>query len=1681
MARSKTINPNQLSFDFMFDTEEEKQVAQYTQIIETIIDDLVVAPTAEIAEIEAITRAYQPIVLDGSIHDGDFLASTWINDNLTAIRIANDYAKTNEITDDDKQLLLRYHGWGGLSEVFDERKYITGQFAEARIELKELLTEVEYRQARSTTLTAMYTPMEAVNILHNGLAKLGAFDPNRKVSVLDPAAGTGRMFYNLMNIQPTLVELDPLTAKISAAIFGQDSIHNTGFEKSNIRDNVFDVVIANPPFGDFKVGDSQIKPASIHNYFMMKSIDVLRDGGVGAFVVSRYFMDAKDTTAREYIADKANLISAYRLPSGMFPDTEVVVDILFFQKGAPLDKNWVNTSTIVPSDHFDTQINNQMTINSYFLENTHNLLGQLEAKSNQYGDMIVTPMLAGQAKTEIYNLINSRIETVFQPIVTYENAPGITQFFGVTQDAVSNPKVDAFIELKTILIDLINAEKSPEITEIDLEEKRQLLNTKYDLIVDKYGYLNNKDNRAILAKNNIEHITSLEEVIQQSRGKVTEAAKGRILGERVYHPKTWTITTPDEALMYSLNTTGRVDNELMADVLHCTVNEVIDPLISEQKIFYNPATNGYDIAARYLSGNVVQKLELAEQAGLAPNIEALTAIQPEIIPFEQIGISVTAPWLPPETLKNFAKENFDIKIDAEYVTTLGQWSINCPKWGTSTFVRQTYATHRCDFANVLESTIAGRSITIYDTVLVDGRQKVVTNAEETKKVQDCQQAINQLFEEWVTTIPLGNQREIEAIYNYKFNNTVLPNYDGSLFKFASDKSNKPLYPHQKNAIIRSLFEGRALYDHVVGAGKTRVMVSTLLEGKQVGLWKKPIVVVPNHLIAQWGKEIHEDYPGSNICLATVDNMASKNRKEFLSQIMTNDYDLIVMGHSHFKHIGLDPRVYVDFISTQINELEASIASNPDGLSVKQQQRAIKGLESRLEAQIERNKQNVGAITIDEIGIDAIAVDEAHLFKNLAYTSVKQIAGLNDPKGSQRATDLLLKMHHIQDKYGRGTFLATGTPFSNSICEIYVMQRYLDNDTLEQKGISSFDAWVDTFGEISKNWEISSSGQGYQMKERLSSFKNCPELAMMYRNFADVFTTEDLKNVGHIKIPTPTYDKAVGQPSAIQKVHFTQIIERVNHIQNGIDPKEDNMLKLTSFAKNSALDPRIIDSSYSDSEDGKVNNLVANVFNTYSTTTSTLGTQVIFCDSSTPKEKKNLATLSKSTDLDTAEADKDDVIVSEIDALSQGDSKFIIYEEIRTKLIAKGIPPSQIAFIHDYNTDKQKQGLYDQVNSGEMRVILGSTSKLGAGTNMQKKLVALHHLDVPWRPSDLIQREGRIIRQGNTNANIKIHRYITEGTYDARSWQIIENKAKIAQQFSSSMDSKVRKIADVGMQTMNAAELKASATGNLYALYYVMLDQELKDLKRAKRTYENGIRIAQRFVNENTHESINQKAEARLDLITQFEILRDATLSPFTISDEENNRLKKQLKNDFRYSSQITHDFTQYRGIDIKYEPFNREFFLEVVTHKLHDKVLKYSASEMDRFSPRVLFKDIDMVLNIQLPLHKQEILAQMELEHKDLERFTVSQFKPFIHQDRLTALEKDITHCQNIIKELQQDSSYTENWIPDSIKDSIKNDMLPKGYVQSEVNNNPDNLVELECDNLCANEDDFRKTVSMRH
>ena len=1655
MAR-KFVNLEQLSFDFAFDTEEENQVASHNQIIEMVIDDLAASPTAELPEVAVATAVYQPIIPDADINDANFSASEWINDNLTAIKIANSYAKTNSITPEEKQLLLRYHGWGGLSEVFDERKYPTGQFAEARIELKKLLSESEYRQAQSTTLTAMYTPMEAVKTLQNGLTKLNAFtNEERNVSILDPAAGTGRMFYNLADIDPTLIELDPITAKISTAVFGKGAVKNVGLEKSQILNNVFDVVIANPPFGDFKVSDSQIGMASIHNYFMMKSIDALREGGVGAFVVSRYFLDAKNSSAREYIAQKANLLAAYRLPSGMFPDTEVVVDILFFQKGTSQNTSWVNSSTIVPAHYFDTQVSSEMTINNYFLENNQNLFGTLAAGSSRYGEIIVKPVLADQSTTEIYRQVNVKIEAKLTPRVDYANMPEISQKFGKNIENSTEPRIAIFQELKEALVDLTIAEKTPDISDVEIEQKRQLLNSKYDHIVEKYGYLNNKANKTILENNNIEHISSLEEIIQQNRGKVTEAAKHRILKERVFHPLVWHINTPDEVLMYSLNTTGRVDPELMAEKLGCSINEVIGPLITGQKIFYNPATEYYDLAAKYLSGNVVQKLEHAQQAGLETNIKALIAIQPEIIPFEQISMSLSSPWIPAQVIKRFAKENFDLEVKAEYNKTLGQWSVECPRWGASSYVRQTYATNRSDFYYVLENTVAGKSITIYDTKIEDGRERKVINSEETKKVQDCQQAIHQLFGEWISTIPLEQQRKLESIYNHKFNNSVLPNYDGSMYKFSSDESNRPLYPHQKSAVVRSLMEGRALYDHVVGAGKTRVMVSTLLEGKQIGLWNKPIVVVPNHLISQWGKEIAKDYPGSNICLATVEKMASKNRKEFLSQVMTNDYDLIVMGHSHFKHIGLEHGVYEDFIRNQIEELEAAVSSDPKGLSVKQLQRAIKGLESRLEIQIERSKQNSGAITMDELGIDAIAVDEAHLFKNLAYTSVKQITGLNDPKGSQRATDLLLKMHYIQEKYGRGTFLATGTPFSNSICEIYVMQRYLDNDTLEQKGISSFDAWVDTFGEISKNWEISSSGQGYQMKERLSSFKNCPELAMMYRNFADVFTIDDLKNVGHIKIPTPTYEKSVELPSEIQKIHFKEIVERVTNIQNGIDPREDNMLKLTSFAKNSALDPRIIDSAYSDFEDSKVNKLVDNVFNTYQATASNLGTQVIFCDSSTPKEKTNTDKLAKSIEKsETAEIDKEDSIISEIDTLAQGDSKFIIYEDIRTKLLAKSIPLAEIAFIHDYTTDKQKQQLYDQVNSGQVRIILGSTSKLGAGTNMQKKLVALHHLDVPWRPSDLIQREGRIIRQGNTNEQVQIYRYITEGTYDSRSWQIIENKAKIAQQFSSSMDSNVRKIADVGMQTMNAAELKASATGNPYALYYVMLDQEFTDIKRAKRSYENSTRVAQRFVKDNTHESINQKAESRTNIINKFEVLRDANPSTFAnVTNEENLHLQKNLRGDYRYSGENAYRFTEYRGISITYQPDAREFVLETgyECHQLRDKSLKYSYSEMEHFSPRVLFKNIDSILINQLPVRKQAIITQMELEHKDLDRFNESQLKPFAQQARLTALETDLAHCQNIIKELQKDSGYTENWIPDSIKEHIKTDMLPKGYMQTEL------------------------------
>ena len=1647
----------QASFDFVFATDEEKRVVEYNQNIESIIAELDSAPSDELLEVTQISNNYQPIIPSIDINDDRFLASQWLEDNLKAIEIANNYALTNTITNEDKQLLLRYHGWGGLSEVFDERKTENGQFSEARARLKELLNEKEYREAAASTLTAMYTPLEIVDVLHSGLDKLGVFNSTRKVNVLDPSAGTGRMFYNLANIQPKLIELDPVTSKISAAIFGSENVINSGFERSKVKDNVFDVVIANPPFGDFKVGDSKISPVSIHNYFMMKSIDSLREGGIGAFVVSRYFLDTKNDTSREYIADKADLLAAYRLPSGIFPDTEVVADLLFFQKNTTSqekNRNWVNTTVVIPSEHFNTKLSNAMVINSYFLENQQNILGELSTKQNQYGDMIVTPVLGSNTKNEIFETIKSKIDNVFKPIVNYDSLEVIDEFFKATPQEITDEKTLEFKELKDFLVDLIASEKDPSLDEETIELKRSKLNEKYDSIVETYGYINLKQNREILAKNNIEHILSLEEVVKQSRGKIQEVAKCKLLQERIYHPVAWDISTPEEALMYSINTTGQVDPIVMANILKSTPEDVLNPLIEDGKIFFNPRARNYEIAAKYLSGNVVRKLDEAEEAGLETNVKALRSIQPEIIPFEQIGIPISAPWVPPEILIKFAKDNFDVEIKANYIIALGQWSVDCPGWGVSSFVRQTYATSRCDFDKILESTITGKTITVHDKIFEDGKEKTITNTEETRKVQDCQQAIIQLYEEWLPTLPMESQRELESIYNRKFNNTVIPNYDGSLYNFSSDKSSRPLYAHQKNAIVRSLMEGRALYDHVVGAGKTRVMISTLLEGKKLGLWEKPIVVVPNHLISQWGLSISEDYPGSNICLATVDKMESKNRKEFLSQIMTNEYDLIVMGHSHFKHIGLNPATYEYYIRNQIHELELAATNDNEGVSVKHLQRAIKSLQTRLDKQIEKNKQNAGAITLDEIGIDAIAVDEAHLFKNLSYATSKQIAGLNDPKGSQRATDLLLKMHHIQEKYGRGTFLATGTPFSNSICEIYVMQRYLDNETLEEKGIASFDAWVDTYGQITKNWEIAATGQGYQLKERLSSFNNCPELAIMYRRFSDVFTTEDLKSVGHIKVPTPIYEKSVDLPSDIQKDHFRDIINRVNKIQSGsVDPSEDNMLKLTSFAKNSALDPRIINSTYSDFENSKVNRLVDNVISTYNTTQTILGTQVIFCDSSTPKEssKANKNAISKSDD---GEVDLENSITSEIDELAQGDSRFTIYEDIRTKLIKKGIPAEQIAFIHDYNSDKQKQELYDSVNLGQIRVVLGSTSKLGAGTNMQKRLSVLHHLDVPWRPSDLIQREGRIIRQGNINEDVKIYRYITEGTYDARSWQIIENKAKIAQQFTSSMDSKVRKIADVGMQTMNAAELKASATGNPYALYYVMLDQELSDLKRSKRTYENTLRVAQRFIEDNTHESISLKEEKRLNNIRQFEAVRDKYRESKSVSDEENLKLKNAFKQGIIYTYGRDFIFTEYKGMTIRYHKSDNEFILELGDKEflLRDNALKYSGSECENFSPRGLFKRIDNILNLQLEKRKQEIINQSDMSHKDLDRFLTLVQKPFIHQERLIAVEEDVAHCQSIMEKLKEDLNYTENWIPLSIKDQIKEDMYPKGYNSEVIN-----------------------------
>lgn len=1342
---------------------------------------------------------------------------------------------------DEQQILVKYVGWGGLADAFDRTKSAwTNEYQE----LKELLSNDEYNAAKESVLNAHYTNPMIIQHIYDALDKFGFTTGN----ILEPAMGIGNFFSMLPEKMRKSklygVELDSITGRIAKKLYPLADVKICGFEETNFPNSFFDVAIGNVPFGDYRVADQAYAKQNflVHDYFFAKTIDKVRPGGIIIFVTSKGTMDKQNEDVRKYIAARAELLGAIRLPNTAFKanaNTKVTTDILFLKKRAYIINeipDWVHLSKT--PDGID--------INTYFAAFPEMILGNMELVSGPYG---MQSTCSPNPNCSLQHLLSKAIKGINGHIDDVEldedfeneqdNAiladPAVKDFsFTLVKDANSNQdkvyfregskmyplttsettekRVRGMIRLRDCVYDLIDYQMLDK-PEIEILQKQKELNTLYDAYTKKYGLLTALGNRRAFDNDSGYSILSALEIMDDDGNFI---GKADIFHKRTIQPyKTVTnVETSKEALLVSLNEKACVDLAYMQGLTGKSEEKIIQEL--DGIIFQNPITEKWESADEYLSGNVVDKLEVAKtfaekNAAYASNVIALEQVQPKKLDASEIEVRLGATWVDPKYIEGFIRDVFktsfifrrsDIKVLYSNVT--GEWKITGKKLDTQNpITNQTYGTSRLNAYELLEICLNLRNAKVYDYKLdIDGKEKRVLNKSETMLANTKQEAIKEAYKEWIF-LDIERRKELCDKYNSIFNTRRPRVFDGSHLQFHNMSPDIQLRPHQKNAIARILYGNNTLLAHCVGAGKTYEMVAAAMELKHLGLCNKSMFVVPNHLTEQWASEFIRLYPGAKILATRQKDFQTKNRKRFCSRIATGDYDAIIIGHSQFEKIPISVERQEKTIRKQIQDLE--IAINTSGVdkksfTVRQLEKTKKNLQAHLTQLHETGKKD-NVITFEQLGVDQLFVDESHSFKNLfLYTKMNNVAGISNTE-AKKSSDMFAKCQYIDEiTGGRGITFATGTPISNSMTELYTNMRYLQYDTLMQMGLGHFDSWASAFGETQTVVELTPEGTGYQTKTRFSRFYNLPELMSLFKECADIQTTTML----NLPRPTVNYQNILLKPNEMQQDLIKELGERAECIRKGtVDPKVDNMLKITNDGRKLAMDQRLINEAYPETAESKVNACVRNSLNIWQKTKDTRSTQLIFCDISTPK----------------------------------GDGTYNIYDDIRNKLIVEGVPENEIAFIHEANTDVKKSKLFAKVRKGNVRFLLGSTAKMGAGTNVQDKLIALHHLDVPWRPSDIEQREGRILRQGNENATVQIFRYITESTFDSYSWQIIENKQKFISQIMTDK-SPVRSAEDIDEVTLNYAEVKALATGNPLIKEKMDLDVDVARLKLLKSNYKS---------------------------------------------------------------------------------------------------------------------------------------------------------------------------------------------------------------------------------------------------
>ena len=1397
-------------------------------------------------------------------------AKTKYQANISAIRLLKQLeAEGLQASPDQQEVLSRYVGWGGLADAFDQDKE---NWRAEYAELKELLTPEEYEAARASTLNAHYTSPTVIHAMYEALENMGFESGN----ILEPSMGVGNFFgclpESMQNSRLYGVELDSITGRIAKQLYPKADITVAGFETTDRRD-FYDVAIGNVPFGQYQVNDRAYNRLgfSIHDYFFAKTLDQVRPGGVIAFVTSRYTMDKQSPEVRRYIAQRAELLGAIRLPNNAFKanaGTDVVSDIIFLQKRdcpIEIEPDWVHLGR--NEDGF--------AINSYFVEHPEMILGRQSSESTQYGrqDFTVEPIEGLELADQLHDAvkyIRGTYQAAELPELGDDEAlsdsipadPNVKNYSYTVVDgevyyrqnslmsrpalnATASERVKGIVGLRDCLHHLIDLQMDAMTPDSAIRQAQAELNTLYDSFTEKYGLINSRANALAFQDDSSYYLLcTLEELDEEKQLK----RKADIFTKRTIKPHevVTSVDTPSEALALSISEKACVDLPYMQQLTGMDESALIDGL--QGVIFRDPVKSEWQTADEYLSGNVRQKLREAEQAASAdpaylPNVEALRSSQPKDLDASEIEVRLGATWIDQKYIQQFMEETFEPpyylrrSIQVHFSPFTAEWSITGKSQPSHSDINayMTYGTERANAYRILEDTLNLRDVRIYDTVTdPDGKERRVLNSKETTLAQQKQQAIKDAFSEWIWKDP-DRRQELVTRYNELFNSNRPREYDGSHITFSGMNPEIHLREHQLNAVAHILYGGNTLLAHEVGAGKTFEMVAAAMESKRLGLCHKPMFVVPNHLTEQWASEFLRLYPSANILAATKKDFEPKNRKKFCARIATGDYDAIIIGHSQFERIPVSMERQERLLREQIEEVTEGIEelknSRAERFTIKSMERTKKGLETKLKKLLESGRKD-DVVTFEELGVDQLFVDEAHAFKNLfLYTKMRNVAGLSTTD-AQKSSDMLLKCRYIDELTGgKGVVFATGTPVSNSMTELYTMMRYLQHDTLQKKGLAHFDCWASTFGETTTAIELAPEGTGYRARTRFAKFFNLPELMTLFKEVADIKTSDQL----HLPVPEAVYHNVVAQPTETQQAMVQELSERAARVHAGaVDASVDNMLRITTDGRKLGLDQRIINPDLPDDPSSKVNMCVDNIYRIWDEGQADKLTQLVFCDLSTPKTGAPAAKAAKSVagNLDSPELH---ALESQIDITPE--PEFTVYDDIREKLAARGIPREQIAFIHEANTEARKKELFAKVRSGQVRVLMGSTFKMGAGMNVQDRLVALHDLDAPWRPGDLEQRSGRIIRQGNRNEQVHIFRYVTEATFDAYLWQTLENKQKFISQIMTSK-SPVRSCEDIDETALSYAEIKALCACDERIKEKMDLDVDVARLKLMKANHQS---------------------------------------------------------------------------------------------------------------------------------------------------------------------------------------------------------------------------------------------------